>query len=127
MNFYLMDAGGAGLVFFVMIIFMIAAVVVEGLGMIIMKYNSPGKSFLDALIINLVSLGIGYLLSSVYTIELTYNDVINLFILYLLTVAVEFAVLYFLNKTKPPKQTLIVTAVINVATYIILALLTFMG
>jgi hypothetical protein len=127
MAFYLLDAGGAGLVLAVLIIFMIAAVTLEGLIMGLMKYNPFGKAFADALIINLVSLGGGFLLIEILPngLDFSNNEFLNYFILYALTVAVEFFVLYLLNRDKEILKTLLAAIVINIVSYLVLFLLQY--
>jgi len=127
MKFYLLDAGGAGLVFGFMIIFMIAAIVVEALLMLALKYNPVGKAFLDSLVINLVSLGVGFmLLSAGDSLDITNNEILNYILLFLLTVLVEMLTLYIMNRSKPFSKTLLVSFVINLVSYGILFLFTIL-
>ena len=121
MKFYFLDAGGAGLVIGFLLIFMLAAIIIEAVAMLIMKYNNAGKAFLDSLIINIASLCIGFAFISIFdTIDFVDNEIANLFILYLCTVVIEFLALYLLNRSKPVQKTLMVSAVINIFSYIIL-------
>ncbi len=121
MKLFLLDAGGAGLVLVALVIFMLIAFVAEALAMILMKYNNAGKSFLDSLVINLVSLGAGYvviLLNS--SLDFTDNETIDFILIFLLTVVVEGITLYLLNQNKPVNKTLLVTVIINIITYLVL-------
>ena len=120
MNLFILDAGGAGLIFVFAVIFILIAFVVEGLTMWIMKYNKPGKAFLDSLIINLVSLGGGFLLTYISGPLLDLDNTSNFFILYLITVVIEFVVLYLLNRKIPVVKTLVTAIVINLVSYAIL-------
>ncbi len=124
MKLYLLDAGGAGLVFIALIIFMIVAFIAEALAMVFLKYNNPGKAFLDSLVINLVSLGAGYLvIEFAGSLDITNNVIIDYISIYLLTVLVEFVTLYLLNRSKPWGKTLLTAFIINLVTYIILFVL----
>ena len=96
MNFYLLDAAAPGLIFGVMIIFMIITIVLEAVTMIIMKYNKAGKAFLDSFLANLVSMGAGFviLLSGSGLFEIADSAILSVGILFLITVVVEFLILY---------------------------------
>lgn len=123
MSFYLLDAGGAGLVLVALVIFMLIAFIAEALGMILLKYNKPGKAFVDSLVINLVSLGVGYIVIQLNSsLDLTDNEVINFILVFLLTVITEGVTLFFLNRNKPISKTLLVTIIINIITYLVLYL-----
>jgi len=125
MKYYLLDAGGAGLILGLLVIFMIAAVFLEGLTLLLLKYNNAGRSFLDALVINLASLGVGYLIVSFTPTGLDFTDnlYLDFFLIFLVTVVVEFIVLYLLNRKKPVKKTFIAATVINLVSYLLLILL----
>jgi hypothetical protein len=119
MKLFLLDAGGAGLVIAVLLAFMFAAIVIEAIIMMLMKYNKAGKAFLDSLVINLVSLGAGYITLYFYTsLEMSSNELLNLFLLFLLTVLIEGVTLYLLNRSKPANKTILVAVVINLTTYL---------
>ena len=126
MKLYLLDAGGAGLVISFLIIFMIVAVVIEALMMMALKYNKAGKSFLDSLAINLVSLGLGFVMLTTDSLEIIENEILNYILLFLITVLVELLTLYLLNRSKPFSKTLLVSVVINIVSYGILSLFTFL-
>ena len=125
MKYYLLDAGGAGLILGLLVIFMLAAVFLEGLTLLLLKYNNAGRSFLDALVINLASLGVGYLIVSFTPTGLDFTDnlYLDFFLIFLITVIVEFIVLYLLNQKKPVKKTFIAATVINLVSYLLLILL----
>ena len=126
MKLYLLDAGGAGLVLGIMIVFMIAVIVIEALIMMLMKYNKAGKAFLDSFLINLVSLVAGYLIVWVNGDLVLYTSsvILNLLILCVITVAVEFAVLYLLNQKHKVSKTFPVSVVMNIASYLVWYLFT---
>ena len=125
MKFYLLDAGGAGLILGILVIFMLAAIFLEGLALLLLKYNNAGRSFLDALVINLASLGVGYLIVSFTPtgLDFTNNLYLDFFLIFLVTVVVEFIILYLLNQKKPVKKTFIAATVINLVSYLLLILL----
>jgi len=125
MKYYLLDAGGAGLILGILVIFMLAAIFLEGITLLLLKYNNAGRSFLDALLINLASLGIGYLIVSFIPtgLDFTNNLYLDFFLIFLITVVVEFIVLYSLNRKKPVKKTFMAATVINLVSYLLLILL----
>lgn len=127
MNFYLLDAAAPGLVFGVMILFMIVAVILEAVTMMIMKYNKAGKAFLDSFLINLVSMGAGFviLLSGSGLFEIVDSPFLSITILFLITVVVEFLVLYLLNRKLTIQKTLTAAIVINLVTYLLYYLLQY--
>lgn len=120
MNFYLLDAAAPGLIVGVMIIFMLIIIVLEAVTMLIMKYNKAGKAFLDSLLINLVSMGAGFLilLLGVGKLGIIGNAYINLLALFAITVLVEFAVLFLLNRRIPIRKTLLAAVIINIISYL---------
>lgn len=126
MNIYLLDAGGAGLVFGIMIIFMIAAIVIEALVMMVMKYNIAGKAFLDAFLVNLASLVAGYILlwTRGELVSSTDSVLLNWLILYGITVIIEFVILYLLNRKHRLGKTFLTCAVMNIASYVVWYLFT---
>ena len=127
MNFYLLDAAAPGLIFGVMIIFMLITIALEAVTMIIMKYNKAGKAFLDSLLINLVSMGAGFLilLSGTGLFEIVDSPVLSIGILFLITVIVEFLILYLLNRKIPIQKTLGAAVVINIISYLLFYLIQF--
>ena len=127
MNLYLLDAGGVGLVIGFLVIFMILAILLEGVTLLLLKYNGAGKSFLDAFVINIASLAAGYLITTVSSngLDFTFNPYFDFFLIYLITVIVEFAVLYLLNMKKPIKKTLVAAVVVNLVSYGLLILFRF--
>ncbi|SRR5258706_13536967 len=124
MRLFLLDAGGAGLVFAALIIFMIIAITTEAITMLLMKYNKVGKAFLDSFLANIASLAVGFVLFTILgtVFYITESIILTWLILYVLTVAVEFLVLYLLNRTHPRNKTLLTSAVMNIVSYIILYL-----
>ena len=128
MNFYLLDAAAPGLVFGLMIIFMIVTIVLEALAMIIMKYNKAGKAFLDSFLANLVSLGAGFLIlfSGSGLFEIADSAMLSIAILFLVTVVIEFFILYLLNRKLSVQKTLMAAIVINLISYLLYSLIQFL-
>ena len=127
MNFYLLDAAAPGLIFGLMIIFMIVTIVLEALAMIIMKYNKAGKAFLDSFLANLVSMGAGFLIlfSGTGLFEIADSAILSIVILFLITVVIEFLILYLLNRKLPVHKTLMAAIVINLISYLLYSLIQF--
>ena len=126
MNLYLLDAGGAGLAYLfigVFIVFMILCVLIEAGIMLAMKYNRVfKKTFRDSLLVNLASVAFGFILIRYVSSFFGSYEPVNMLVLYAISVAVEFGVLYLLNKTHPPGKTFLVSAVMNIPSYILLYL-----
>ena len=127
MNFYLLDAAAGGLILGFLIVFMLLAVLLEGLTMLLLKYNRAGKSFLDALVVNIPSLLAGLLIATFADngIDLTDNEFLNIFLLFLITVIIEFPFLYLLNRKKPIAKTIVAAIMINVVSYLLFIGVTF--
>lgn len=127
MTLYLLDAGGAGLYFIVIglfIFFIVLAILMEAGIMMLMKYNSSfKKTFIDSLIINMASLAVGFALLQFFK-ELGYYTLVTLAILYGITVIIETGILKLLNKQHILWKTVQVSIVMNLITYIILYLIT---
>ena len=131
MKYYLSDAGGAGLIFFVygvIVLFIVLAILLEAAVMIAMKYNTRfKKAALDSTIINVASLVVGFILLEYFEDFIASYTPLNFLILYIITVVIESWLLYLLNKTKPFKQTLKVTLVMNLISYLLLFFMTRIG
>ena len=127
MKFYLLDGVGAGFVFGAMIVFMLITIVLEAVTMLLMKYNRAGKAFLDSFLVNLVSLGAGFIIlffGRSFWVPRTESSLANVLILFAITVLVEFGILYLLNMKTAIKKTLIAAVVINVVSYLLYFLVT---
>lgn len=123
MNIFLLDAGGAALVLIFLVVFMLIAFLVEALGMVLLKYNPARKAIPDSLIINLVSLAAGFLLIRINSsLDFTGYEFLDFLLLFLLTVILEAGTLYILNRQKPILETILVTCIINILTYLVLFL-----
>jgi len=127
MNFYLLDAAAPGLIFGVMIIFMIVTIILEAVTMIIMKYNKAGNAFLGSFLANLVSMGAGFMIlfSGSDLFEIDDRPILSLGILFLITVVLEFLILYMLNRKLPVQKTLIAAIVINLVSYLLYYLIAY--
>ena len=123
MRFYLLDGAAAGLILGLLIIFMLAAIVFEALTLLLLKYNKAGKAFLDSFVVNIASLAFGFLLLTTrFGLEFTGNDYLDFFLIFLITVLVEFVILYLMNRQKPVKKTLVAAVVVNLVSYGLLIL-----
>ena len=126
MRIYLLDGAAAGLILALLIIFMLAAIVLEGLTLLLLKYNKAGRSFLDSFVVNIASLAFGFLLLTTrFGLEFTSNDYLDFFLIFVITVVVEFIVLYLMNRQKPVKKTLVAAIVINLVSYSLLIIFKF--
>jgi hypothetical protein len=127
MNLFLLDAGGAGLVLFaygLIFLFMFLAIMLEAAVMILMKYNIRfKKAFLDSLVVNVVSLAAGAVLLEIFPEFFNGYTVLNFIILYVVTVLIEYGLLYLLNRKHRNTDTLKVSVVMNLVTYLVLALI----
>jgi hypothetical protein len=124
MNFYFLDAGGAGLAYFILGIFigfMILCILIEAVVMLVMKYNERfKKTLLDSLLVNLASVAVGFVLTeSNFGLFSRYN-LGNMVILYAITVVVEAGILYLLNKNKPFSNTVLTSVIMNIPSYVAL-------
>ena len=126
MRIYLLDGAAAGLILALLIIFMLAAIVLKGLTLLLLKYNKAGRAFLDSFVVNIASLAFGFLLLTTrFGLEFTSNDYLDFFLIFVITVVVEFIVLYLMNRQKPVKKTLVAAIVINLVSYSLLIIFKF--
>jgi hypothetical protein len=128
MKFYLLDGAGAGILialFGVGILFLLLAVALEAIVIQKMKYQFIFRvSLIQSVVANLVSLAAGFVLSAVSEVQFAIDNYTGLAILFVVTVLLEFIVLYLMNKTKPVRRTLAVCLVMNLVTYAIAFLIT---
>lgn len=127
MNFYLLDAAAGGLILGFLLIFMLLAVVLEAVTMLLLKYNKAGKSFLDSFLVNVASLIVGLLIMNLNDdgIDMVDNEYVNIFLLFAITVVIEFLFLFLLNRKKPLGKTAIAAIVINIVSYLLFIGITF--
>ncbi|HYM95060.1 MAG TPA: hypothetical protein VET23_13025 [Chitinophagaceae bacterium] len=127
MNFYFLDGGGAFLVFSGLIIFMALTIVVEGVILLLFKIDKPGKVFLYSLIVNLASLGVGYiilpLVRQIGNGFSTSGLVLRWIFMFAITVLVEGFLLILLTKKKPREKVWLAAVVMNLVSYALLYLL----
>jgi len=125
MDLYVLDAGGAGLIFVaigVVLIFIAIAILVEALLMKSFKYNNFKKSVIDSTVANLVSLVAGILLLNSFGDAFDIKSNGGFAAMFGVTVVIEFVVLYLLNKKHSLKSTATVCILMNILTYVILYL-----
>lgn len=126
MKFFLLDAGGAFLGVFVLILFLTITILLEGVVLILFKIEKAGKAFLYSLIVNLASLGVGYI--TLPLIRQAGNEftksgqILHWVIVFALTVLVEGFLLLLLTKKKPKEKVWLATIVMNLLSYAILFL-----
>lgn len=129
MNFHLLDAGGAGLAYLVIgifVAFIVFAILAEAAVMMFMKYNSRfKKTLLDSFIANAVTLALGFVLIEYVSDYFNSTDTVALLILYAITVLGEWGVLCLLNKAHSVKRGLVVSLVMNLVSYSVLFLIAF--
>ena len=126
MRIYLLDGAAAGLILALLIIFMLAAIVLEGLTLLLLKYNKAGRVFIDSFVVNIASLAFGFLLLTTrFGLAFTGNDYLDFILIFVITVVVEFIVLYLMNRQKPVKKTLVAAIVINLVSYSLLIIFKF--
>ena len=129
MNIHLLDAGGAGLFYYFVILFVgfiLVAVLLEAVIMYGMKYNTRFmKALLDSLVVNVVTVVIGFVLIEYGSNFFDGFEWYNILVFFVITVLLEWGLLHLLNKSHSVKRGLIVSLVMNVASYI--TLLLFIG
>jgi ABC-type uncharacterized transport system permease subunit len=127
MNFHLLDAGGAGLYYLVIgifVAFIIVAILLEAVVMQQMKYNvNFKKALLDSFVANVVTLAMGFVLIEYISDYFNSTEWPVLLILYGITVLTEWGVLCLLNKAHSVKRALIVSLLMNLVSYSILFLI----
>jgi len=123
MNYFL-DAGGAGLIFIaygLIILFILLAIVLESIVMMLMKYNTRfKKAFGDSFLVNIASLAAGFVLLKLFYDFFSYYSLINIAILYGLSVLIEGFLLQVLNKDRPLTRTFLVCLLMNIVSYALL-------
>ena len=124
MNFFLLDAGGVFLFEFVILLFLAVATVAEAIVMIVMKFNNAAKCFLDALLVNLASLAAGFFLLKFMGTNKGREEVstsaTGIFVMFLVTIAIEGLLLMLLNKNKTPRKVWLTNLAMNVVSYLLL-------
>ncbi len=124
---YLLDAGGASLYYFffaLFVAFVLFAILAEAVVMILMKYNIKfKKAFLDSFLANLATFTLGFVLIEFVSNFFNSTELFNLFVLYIMSALMEWAVLFLLNRAKPAKQSFVVAVVMNLPTYAFLVLI----
>ena len=124
MILYLLDAGGAGLIFIaygLIILFILLAILLESIVMLLMKYNTGFKKvFFDSFLVNAGSLAAGFVLLRLFHEFFSYYSLLNIAILYAVSVLIEFFLLHLLNKPRPLSKTFAVCLIMNLVSYCLL-------
>jgi hypothetical protein len=102
-----------------LLIFLVV-VLAEAIIIFLMKYNLFKKAFTDSLLANLFSVTAAVLILLVFFAEKfpTYG-LKNLLLLFIIALAGESVVLWFLNPSKPILKSITVSAVMNLVTFLI--------
>lgn len=122
MEFFFLDVVDAGVsrtVDLTLVVVLALTILAEAIVMLLMKYNSFGKSLLHSLVLNIASAAIGYLLVETLPALFGNYDIPHLLLLMLITIVVECPLLYLLNRKKPVRETILAASLINIVTYIL--------
>ena len=120
----LLDASLAGLVEIIVIIYLLVVILVEAAVMALLKLNPFGKCLLDSLIVNVVSLGAGYLISATgFSITMGGDSFLSLVVGFIVSVLVEGALLRVLNRKKPVKEVWKADVIMNSVTYFVMLII----
>jgi len=116
--------GGAGLIFIaygLLIMFILLAIVLESLVMLWMKYNTRFKKVIrDSFLVNIVSLVAGFVLLKLFHDFFSYYSLLNIAILYGVSVLIEGFLLRVLNKDRLLSTTFLVCFLMNIVSYALL-------
>lgn len=94
-------------------------VITEALVMLISRYNRFLRSLAHSGLVNGVSLGLGFLLMEWLPRLFVTGSIMNLLMLFFITFLAETPVLYGLNRKTPVSQTIRVSLLMNLLTYIL--------
>lgn len=122
MSLYLLDGIGAGfLVYFfgIGLLFIISLIFIEAIVMFWLKYQPLFKTaFLQSLAVNLLSLAGGFLLIKIDSDLFALDNYAGFGLMFLATLLLETLLLYRLNRNKLLKQTIFVSILMNIVTYL---------
>lgn len=94
-------------------------VITEAVVMTLFRYNRFVKSMGHSVLVNGISLALGFALIE-WAPGLFYTgNISNLLLLFLVTLLAETPVLYLLNRIKPPGETIRISLLMNLLTYIL--------
>ncbi|MCX8020298.1 MAG: hypothetical protein N2747_07395 [Chitinophagaceae bacterium] len=99
----------------------LAVTLVEALLLTAIKYQPLRHSLWQSLVINALSTALGIVIR-LFTPFLFLEGDFYLLKLFLLTLIIEFPILYLLNKMKPVSKTALACLIINVVSYLLLIL-----
>ena len=119
---FFLDAGAAYLGQYIAVLSLIIITVLETVILILLRFNPLLKCLLHALLVNLASLGAGYLLlkfTSLGDVE-TGEGWKVLILMFLVTVIIEAVLLALLNRGKPVRKILTATLAMNLISYLLL-------
>lgn len=122
MDFYfsdVVDAGVSSTFDWALIIVLSSTILIEAAVMSLLRYNQFKKTLPDSFLINIASIAVGYALLKIAPGLFNSYDIPGLLKLLAITIAVEFGMLYLLNRMHRAIETFKVSVVINVVTYIL--------
>jgi hypothetical protein len=124
MNLYLLDGSSAFLFFTPLVIILVISILIESIVMKLLKFSRFGKSLADSVIVNIVSLLLGFLLVGVLA-DLKVGQIeIPLYFtfmgIYLVTLLIEGIVLKLLNKIRSWRKVFTVSAIMNLCSWVLL-------
>lgn len=126
MKFFFLDVADAGVsggsFDWTLIIVLVVTIFIEAAILFLMKYNRIRKSLQDSFIINIASIATGFVLYKYAVSLFSSYSFRNLLILFAITVVIEFAVLYLLNRKTEIAKTLRSVILINIVSYFLLYL-----
>lgn len=122
MRIILLDGVGAGILLFLFglgLLFIIIAILLEAMIMQWMKMHASFKVALPQSVgVNIASLASGFVLSSIDSDLFHLNNMAGFGVMFLVTVIIEFILLYLMNKKEPVKKILLICLAMNMATYL---------
>ena len=110
------SASGPGIDFY--LLFAVTILAEAGI-MVLFRYNLLGKALLHCFAVNAASLAAGFLLIEWIARLFLPDSFINLLLLWLITVVIETPLLYLMNRKTAIRNTLKVSLVMNILTYLI--------
>lgn len=127
MGYYLLDGVGAGflaVLFGLGLLFIIIVILLEGWLMQVLKYHIDGKkSMAQSLALNLLSLGGGFVMTSIDSELFTLTEPVGFLLFFGVTVVLETGSLYLMNRNQPLQKTLGTGLLINLASYLLALIL----
>ena len=126
MHTYLLDGTSVFLFFTPLVIILVTSILIEAIVMQLLKFNRFGKSIADSVIVNIISLLLGFVLVGVLAGLKVGQIEIPLYLtfmgLYLVTLLIEGIVLKLINKLRPWRKVFTVSGIMNLFSWALLYL-----